>query len=231
MSAASSVSAAPIWGLILAGGRSSRMGRDKALLAYHGKTQIEWTAERARAICAWVYLSVRPDQTADPARAVLPQIVDQHTDMGPIAGILAAQALAPDVAWLVLACDLPYIDETTLKHLAAARDPARVATAYISTHDGLPEPLCAIYEPKSRALIEAYVASGKDCPRKFLIQNDALLVEQPHPHALDNVNTAEEFEAAEKALTPALSREDTGEGVEPSPLSGPLSPFRGRGLG
>lgn len=196
MSAADSLSAPPIWGLILAGGRSSRMGRDKALLAYHGKTQIEWTAERARAICERVYLSVRPDQTSDPARGVLPQIVDRLEGKGPIAGIHAAQALAPDVAWLVLACDLPYIDEATLRHLVAARDPARVATAYISTHDGLPEPLCAIYEPRSRALIEAYVASGKDCPRKFLIRNDAQLVEQPNPHALENVNTAEEFDEA-----------------------------------
>jgi molybdopterin-guanine dinucleotide biosynthesis protein A len=95
----------------------------------------------------------------------------------------------------VLACDLPFIDDSTLRHLVASRDPARVATAYRSTHDGLPEPLCAIYEPRSRALIDAYVAGGKDCPRKFLIRSDALLIDQPNPRALDNVNTAEEFEA------------------------------------
>ena len=192
--------APPLYGLILAGGRSSRMGRDKALLAYHGKPQIEWTAERARLVCERVYLSVRGDQAGDPARAQLPQIVDRVTDKGPIAGIMAAQAHAPDAAWLALACDLPFIDEDTLRHLVAARDPARVATAYRSTHDGLPEPLCAIFEPKSRALIEAYVASGKDCPRKFLIRSDALLIDQPHPRALDNINTADEFRAASAEL-------------------------------
>ncbi len=148
----SAASVPPLYGLILAGGRSSRMGTDKALLKYHGKNQIEWTAERARAVCERVFLSVRPDQVDDPARAKLPQIVDQVADKGPIAGIMAAQAEAPHVAWLVLACDLPFVDEDTLRHLAAARDPSRVATAYRSTHDGLPEPLCAIFEPKSRAL-------------------------------------------------------------------------------
>lgn len=199
----SAVSAPPIYGLILAGGRSSRMGRDKALLAYHGKSQIEWTAERARAICERVYLSVRPDQADDPSRAGLPQIVDQIADHGPIAGIMAAQAEAPQAAWLVLACDLPFVDEATLRQLAAARDPSRVATAYRSSHDGLPEPLCAIFEPKSRALIELHVASGKDCPRKFLVRSDALLIDQPHPHALDNINTAEEFTAAQAAIGPA----------------------------
>jgi molybdopterin-guanine dinucleotide biosynthesis protein A len=177
------------------------MGRDKALLDYHGKNQIEWTAERARAVCERVYLSVRPDQVGDAARSVLPQIVDRMADKGPIAGIMAAQAQTPDVAWLILACDLPYIDEGTLSHLVTSRDPSRVATAYRSAHDGLPEPLCAIYEPRSRALIEEYVASGKDCPRKFLIRNDALIIEQPNPHALDNVNTSEEYQAVVRELS------------------------------
>jgi molybdopterin-guanine dinucleotide biosynthesis protein A len=199
------------------------MGRDKALLNYHGKSQIEWTAERARLVCERVYLSVRPDQTDDPTRGLLPHIVDRVTDKGPIAGIMAAQARKPAVAWLVLACDLPFIDEATLRHLVASRDPARVATAYRSTHDGLPEPLCAIFEPRSRALIEAYVASGKDCPRKFLIQNDALLIDQPNPHALDNINTAAEFEAVvgkmKRPLTPALSPGDGGEGAKSRSLS------------
>ena len=205
-----SASVAPVYGLILAGGRSSRMGRDKALLAYHGRSQIEWSAERARTICERVYLSVRRDQVSDPARAVLPQIVDRIADKGPIAGILAAQAEVPEAAWLVLACDLPFVDEDTLRHLAARRDSERVATAYRSSHDGLPEPLCAIFEPRSRALIEAYVAGGKDCPRKFLILNDALIIEQPNPHALDNVNTPDEFRAASSAIdvpSPASSGE------------------------
>ena len=241
----SAADAPPIYGLVLSGGRSSRMGRDKALLNYHGKSQIEWTAERARAVCERVYLSVRPDQTGDPTRGLLPHVVDRVTDKGPIAGIMAAQARKPTVAWLVLACDLPFIDEATLRHLVASRDPARVATAYRSTHDGLPEPLCAIYEPRSRALIEAYVASGKDCPRKFLIKSDALLIDQPNPRALDNINTAEEFDEVvgkmKHPVTPARSPKDGGEGARSRPLSRkggadgtksrPLSPFRGRGSG
>jgi molybdopterin-guanine dinucleotide biosynthesis protein A len=177
------------------------MGRDKALLAYHGKSQIEWTADRARLICQRVFLSVRADQASDAGRSGLPQIVDRLTGKGPIAGIMAAQAMAPDVAWLALACDLPFIDEETLRYLAAARDPKRVATAYRSTHDGLPEPLCAIFEPRSRELIEAYIETGNDCPRKFLIRNDAVLIEQPHPQALDNINTPDEFRTASAEIT------------------------------
>jgi molybdopterin-guanine dinucleotide biosynthesis protein A len=196
----------PLYGLVLAGGRSSRMGRDKALIEYHGKNQIEWTTGLARLVCERVFVSVRADHAHDPARSQLPQIVDRATGKGPIAGIMAAQAQEPHAAWLVLACDLPFLDEETLRHLVRAREPGRVATAYRSSHDGLPEPLCAIFEPASRPLIEAWVAGGKDCPRKFLMRHDALLIDQPNPRALDNINTAAEFEALSGSLSPARER-------------------------
>jgi len=187
---------APLYGLVLAGGRSSRMKQDKATLAYHGRTQLEWAMDLIAPFVDRAFVSVRPDQTRDPARAKFPQIVDTQENLGPIAGIMAAQTQHPDAAWLVLACDLPFLDAATLKHLVWAREPDRVATAYRSSHDGLPEPLCAIYEPASRAAILAHVESGKNCPRKFLIRSEAHLIEEPNPRALDNVNTPEEYGSA-----------------------------------
>src|SRR5262245_57228312 len=194
--------AAPVYGLVLAGGRSSRMQQDKAALAYHGRTQLDWAMELIGSFVQRAFVSVRPDQVVEPVRARYPQIVDTRENFGPIAGILAAQAAHPDVAWLVLACDLPFLDSATLEHLLWARQPQRLATAYRSSHDGLPEPLCAIYEPASRTAVTTYVASGKQCPRKFLIQSDAHLLEEPNPRALDNVNTPEEYGSAMKTLGP-----------------------------
>ena len=101
-------------------------------------------------LCQRTFVSVRAEQASDPVRADLPQIVDQPRSQGPIAGIAAAQAAHPEAAWLVVACDLPFLSRATLDHLLAHRDPSRLATAYRSSHDGLPEPLCAIYEPASR---------------------------------------------------------------------------------
>jgi molybdopterin-guanine dinucleotide biosynthesis protein A len=187
---------APLHGLVLAGGRSSRMKQDKATLAYHGRTQLEWAMDLIAPFVDRAFVSVRPDQTQDPVRAKFPQIVDTQENLGPIAGIMAAQAQHSDAAWLVLACDLPFLDASTLKHLVWAREPDRLATAYRSSHDGLPEPLCAIYEPASRAAILAHVESGKNCPRKFLIRSEAHLIEEPNPRALDNVNTPEEYGSA-----------------------------------
>lgn len=192
-----------LYGLVLAGGRSSRMQRDKAALAYQGRAQLERAMALLTPHVERAFVSVRADQASDPLRARFAQILDEHESLGPIAGVLAAQARHPEVAWLVLACDLPLLDATTLAHLRRARDPARAATAYRSSHDGLPEPLCAIYEPRSRAALAAYVARGRQCPRKFLAGADTLLLDEPNPRALDNVNTPEEYGSVMAALTEA----------------------------
>jgi len=196
----------PVYGLLLAGGRSSRMQRDKATLTYHGRTQLEWAMELLQRHVERAFVSVRQGQN-DPIRARFEQIVDSRENLGPLAGIMAAQARFPEVAWLVLACDLPFLDDATLAHLLALRDPARWATAFRSSatdnpkHNGLPEPLCAIYEPSSRESLLAHVASGKDCPRKFLINGDTALIDQPNPRALDNINTPEEYALAMASLS------------------------------
>ena len=195
----------PLFGLVLAGGASTRMQRDKAALSYHDKPQLQWTYELLLQHCATVFVSVRPDQRAEPTRAALPQIVDRDSGIGPIAGISAALTEHPKVAWLVAACDLPFIDTQTLTTLVGARDPRRIATAFRSSSDGLPEPLCAIWEPAARESLAAHVTAGGRCPRKFLINADTLLLDLPNPSALDNINTPTERESAQAQLQRAAN--------------------------
>jgi molybdopterin-guanine dinucleotide biosynthesis protein A len=190
----------PLFGLVLAGGSSRRMHADKAGLAYGARPQLAEAFELVARHVSRAFVSVRADQVDEPLRARYPQVVDGAVGRGPIAGIIAAQALHPDAAWLVLACDLPFLDEATLATLLARRDPARIGTAFASRHDGLPEPLCAVYEPASREAILSQVAAGLHCPRKFLLEHDALLLEPVSPVALDNANTPEDAAAARAAL-------------------------------
>jgi molybdopterin-guanine dinucleotide biosynthesis protein A len=197
---------APVHGLLLSGGRSSRMHRDKAGLAYHGRSQLAHAWERLAAVVGRAYVSVRPDQVDDPLRRGYPQVVDRQAGLGPLAGILAAQATHPEAAWLVLACDLPFLDEASLRHLLAGRDTQGLATAYRSAHDGLPEPLCAVYEPASAPALAAWAAGGRSCPRKFLIQSGARLLDPLDPRALDNVNSADEYWTTMQTLSPDQAR-------------------------
>ncbi len=193
--------APPLYGLVLAGGRSTRMRRDKATLSYQGRNQLDRAMELLDSCVERAFVSVRADQRADQARARYAQVVDAYEGLGPIAGIAAAQALAPAAAWLVLGCDLPYV---RLRHRRAPA--SRIATRRAAqpltgpATMGCPEPLCAIYEPRSAAAILERINAGKSCPRKFLIQSDALILEQPDPRALDNINTPEEYTAASGTL-------------------------------
>lgn len=187
---------APIHALVLAGGSSARMKRDKAALIYRGKSQLDRTVALAARYVSRVFVSVRASQKSDPARARYPLIVDSVPGQGPIVGIRSALAADPGAAWLVVACDLPFLSDGALSQLLAERDPAASATAYSSVHDGLPEPLCAIWEPKAAAEIDAFLAKGKDCPRKFLLNHAVRLLEPGDRRALDNVNTPEEYDRA-----------------------------------
>jgi molybdenum cofactor guanylyltransferase len=194
------VSVAPIYGLILAGGASKRMQRDKAALKYLGRTQLERAFELASRHVDKVFVSVRADQISDPTRAPRPMIVDLGEGEGPIVGIRSALAAYPEAAWLVLACDLPFLSDAAIEGLLRRRDPNSLATAYKSAHDGLPEPLCAIWEPAAARALAGYQAGGGQCPRKFLIRHAAHLIDPLDPRALDNVNTPEEYSQAAAAL-------------------------------
>jgi molybdopterin-guanine dinucleotide biosynthesis protein A len=194
------MSSHPIYGLILAGGASKRMQRDKAALKYQGKTQLERAFELARRHVGQVFVSLRADQTLDPTRAQRPMIVDSSEGQGPIVGIRSALAAHPKVAWLVLACDLPFLSDSAIEGLLRHRKLSALAIAYKSAHDGLPEPLCAIWEPAAAPLLAEYQAAGGHCPRKFLIQHGANLIDLADPRALDNVNTPEEYSQAVATL-------------------------------
>lgn len=183
----------PVYGLVLAGGQSRRMGRDKALLLRDGKSQLAHMVGLLSAAVDRVYVSARQDQTEDAERSRFELIVDVFDDMGPIAGVLSAMQQYPEVDWVVVACDLPNIDAATLAYLLEHRSATQPFTAFRSSHDDLPEPLCAIYAAGSDSLIREFVADGIVCPRKMLIRSDTLLLSQPNPQSLDNVNTPDDL--------------------------------------
>ena len=185
--------AKPVYGLVLAGGQSRRMGRDKAKLMRGEESQLAYVVNLLEAHLERVFVSTRSEQHDDSERSRFAQIVDRYDDMGPVAGILSAMQEYPDVDWLVVACDLPNIDEATVSYLLEHRSVDKPFTAFRSTHDGLPEPLCAVYMSNSVEIIRTFIEEGVCCPRKILIRSDSHLLSQPNPHSLDNVNTPDDL--------------------------------------
>lgn len=179
-----------LYGAVLIGGKSTRMGTDKSQLQYHSTSQREHTYTLLQNFCSKVYLSCNEDQkTTTP----LPCIIDDQNLAGPLAGIISIFKRHPEVAWLIVACDMPFLDEKVLKTLIKNRDPLKIATCFIQK---FPEPMCTIWEPAAYPLLQNFVASGQLQPIKFLQRPDVkhLSVDAVPKDAFRNINTPEERE-------------------------------------
>lgn len=193
-------SAAGIYGLVLAGGQSRRMGQDKGLLDYHGKPQRDYMYEQLAPLCQKVYMSIRPGQEGTLPGG-MPYILDENLYRGPFNGLLSAHHQFPEAAWLVVACDLPLMDSRALRYLLDQRDPEAQATAFATHKSGLPEPLAAIWEPTALKQAIAFLESGEStCPRKFLINSNTHLVFPEDDLWLANANVPEEYEMLQEKL-------------------------------
>ncbi|MEO1517265.1 MAG: NTP transferase domain-containing protein [Bacteroidota bacterium] len=184
-------------GLVLAGGRSQRMGQDKGLLDYHGKPQRVHLLELLDQYCELVHLSVRPGQVVAIDMATLE---DSFCDLGPYGAILSAFRQQPDYAWLVVAVDLPLLGPHALEQLLAARNPSKVATAFYNPETDFPEPLITIWEPRAYPILLQFLAQGHSCPRKVLINSDIELVTLEDPAVLMNANRPEDVVLAKEKL-------------------------------
>jgi molybdopterin-guanine dinucleotide biosynthesis protein A len=192
-------SIAKLYGLVLSGGKSTRMGTDKGLIQYHGVPQREYLYNLLNQVCEDTFISLREEQEAALTKE-MQSIIDLNEFRGPYNGLLSAHKKYPDAAWLVLACDLPLIDLDALKELISQRDITKQATAFALKENPLPEPLCAIWEPHAFVNSLSYLESGVGtCPRKFLINHDTKLVFPENENVLLNANSEEEYkEALEK---------------------------------
>jgi molybdopterin-guanine dinucleotide biosynthesis protein A len=182
----------PLKGLVLAGGESLRMGADKAALLVTGRTVLDRSVGLLAPLTATVHVAVRPAQAGDELRSRFAVLLDAHSVQGPAGALVAAWQHDPGSAWLALACDMPAIGREELGELVDRRDPARGATAFRNPDDGLPEPLCAIWEPGTLARLAAVASeagTGVVSPRAVLAAADPLLLDPAWPQSLRSVNT------------------------------------------
>ena len=182
-----------IKGLVLIGGKSTRMKTDKSQLEYFGKPQKEHVKELLESNQLETFYSV---QNASENKD---EIHDVFLNLGPFGGICSAFQKDPNSAWLVLATDVPFVDENVIQLLLKNRNPSKVATAIKGKGKEFVEPLITIYEPKAYPILLQYLAQGYSCPRKMLINSDVEIIEIDDD-LIRNINTPEEFVLAKKEL-------------------------------
>lgn len=173
-------------GLILAGGKSSRMGRDKSLLVFHDTPQRLHLFNLLKPLCSEVYLSCKRDENI-PGQ--LNPLTDRFELDSPLNGILSAFKYQPDSAWLTVAVDMPFVDTPILKTLIENRNAGKLATCYYDSDGSRPEPLLTVWEPYAWPMLEDFYRRGGVSPRQFLMENPVHLLTVPNRIALVNVNT------------------------------------------
>jgi len=190
----------PLYGLVLAGGQSTRMGRDKGLLNYHGQAQRLYLASVLRPFCARVFISVNTQQaTPDVGNEYL---VDATTvaGHGPMTALLSAYLAHPSASWLVVTCDLPFFDAACAKVLVDQRDDHVDATAYLNASLGEAEPLVAIYEQRFLQTLPASLARGEDSLRRLLRNAQVHFIQQGNPQCWLSADRPEDYVAAKQAM-------------------------------
>ena len=188
-----------VFGLVLAGGKSQRMGQDKTQLVYHEKPQREHTAELLNQVCSKVFVSDR----AGNAEGSYPTIADTFLDLGPYGGILSAFRQHPNVAWLTVASDMPLVQAATLQQLVQQRNASQLATCFHNPETQFPEPLLTLWEPRAYPRLLHFMSLGYSCPRKVLINSDVEELKLERPELLKNANTPEERVALQRMIEQA----------------------------
>lgn len=198
--------------LILAGGRSVRMGRPKEFLPFGGETMLGRAARLLAAACQPVLVLARDaDQPLPPLPATCARLADERPDAGPLAGLaLGLQRLRQhhgfeaDDALLLTGCDLPWLDAAAVRWLLQRLGAADLVMPRAA---GTLHPLAAIYRLRLTGAVDAALAAGGGTPRALLATSRVTIVDErelrtfdPELRLLANVNTPAEHAAALAAL-------------------------------
>ncbi len=185
----------PVFGCVLIGGKSKRMGIPKHLIEKDGEeTWLERTCELLRGITQQTVI-VGEGAIPDPLREQL-HLPDIPGTAGPISGILAAMRWAPRASWLVTACDMPALTANALNWLLGTRAPGIWATMPRLPRSPGVEPLLAHYDYRSRHLLEQVIAGGSLFPADIITAPQIITPAPPEDliQAWQNINTQHEFE-------------------------------------
>jgi molybdopterin-guanine dinucleotide biosynthesis protein A len=178
-------------GFVLVGGRSARMGRDKALLAYRGAALVDHVARQVAAAAGSVALVGHPERYAHLPYSV---IADEYPDSGPLGGIHAALGATPADWNLMVACDMPMVTASFLRDLLERAAGSGAHCLAVRSPSGLAEPLCAVYHRRCRESLAVWLDSGRRKAAGWLASQPVSWYSVPSGDRLRNVNTPGEWD-------------------------------------
>ena len=180
---------------VLAGGKSSRMGRDKGLVVFRGKKMIEQVLKVAAAISSDILIIANSEAYRQFS---YPCFEDEIKDCGPMGAIFTALQQAKADKVLVLSCDVPLISASVLQQLAKN---CGEESALVASHDGQIQPLCGIYDKKCIGFFKETIGLGNFQMKALLAEMDAKTMAfegEAYNQAFLNINTPEDLAQIQK---------------------------------
>ncbi|MBZ5680172.1 MAG: molybdenum cofactor guanylyltransferase [Acidobacteriia bacterium] len=183
---------------VLAGGKSTRMGTDKAFVAFDGRSLLARALDLARSVTPDVYI------VGDSAKfsAFAPVVEDLYRDCGPLAGIHAALRTSTKELNLILAVDVPFVSLALLHYLIRRAQDSSAAVTVPRAGGGW-QPLCAVYRREFADAAQSALQRGDykidalfDTVKVQVIEEEELTGAGFSPRIFRNLNTKEELEAA-----------------------------------
>jgi molybdenum cofactor guanylyltransferase len=187
-------------GLVIAGGKSSRMGVEKGLVQFGGKPLIIYPVELLKQVCSSVIISANSN-AFDFLK--LPVTMDITPGSGPMAGIYSGLTTASTENIFVLSCDMPLMNIGLLQYLISSSEGAKTIVVW---HKGYAEPLCGIYHRDLIGELEGHIAEEKFKLISFLEKVNARYIHinesMPfyNPDLFLNVNTPRDLMRGEAFL-------------------------------
>ena len=184
-----------ITGIILAGGESSRMGVNKPLVSFHGKSLIEYSITLMKRICKEVIISASHPHYETFG---LPVIRDNYPSIGPLGGIEASLAYSATKHNLVISCDTPFVCLNVYFEILRNLNGELAVVPRIKGHK--PEPLTAYYSKEILPIIQRQIKNEKYKIQDLLKEANVKFVEFTQSGSFGNLNTFEDMEKVSSAL-------------------------------
>lgn len=164
-----------LYGLVVCGGNSTRMGRDKSTLIYYDKQQRYHLYEILENICDKVFISCNSTQANDIGKEYQKLIdLPGYENTGPMAALLTSFEKYPDNNFLAVGCDYPLISENDLKEFLKSLKEKTIAAAFYNREEKLYEPLLAWYSFESAPLLKKQFRNKQYSLQYFLKTIDAV---------------------------------------------------------
>jgi len=193
---------AALTGIVVCGGKSSRMGTDKSMLQYYNDPQRYHIAQLIQPFCAEVYISLNKNQVEvkdDKYKIIRDK--DEFNDLGPMTALLSSYDHLPDKNLLFIGCDYPLLTQNELSLFVRSINETTKAKVFFNETENLYEPLLAYYATSFKDLLTQHFLNGNNSLQQLLHRSDAGKYLPQDKNVLKSVDDRKTFEEVIAMIT------------------------------